>query len=105
MSNNIQPPPHPADRYPLREYDLALNDLIGLTPDQVLAKLGEPNSKGAGNRWSSGEGIDHKTFVRLSIRSFKCMYLASRPKTFQWAIHMKSGFITTCAVQRGCSSL
>ena len=67
MSDNIQPnhaPPRLADRYPLREYDVALNDLIGWTRDQVLAKLGKPNSQGAGNRWSSGTGIDHKTFIR-----------------------------------------
>lgn len=47
------PPPHPASRYPLREYDIALRDVIGWTRDDVLARLGKPNEKQQGNLWAS----------------------------------------------------
>jgi hypothetical protein len=67
MSDKTQPmrtPPHPAERYPLREYDVALNDLIGWTRDEVRARLGEPNSAGRGTYWSSHEGVMVKNFMR-----------------------------------------
>jgi hypothetical protein len=55
------PPPEPPSRYPLREYDVALNDVIGWTDAQVLTRLGEPDEKSEGRTWSSS---DRKTFWR-----------------------------------------
>ena len=53
--------PQPADRFPLREYDLTLNDLTGWTLAEVLTKLGQPDSRSMGNHWI---GPDHITYVR-----------------------------------------
>lgn len=60
MTNRLAPP-NPADQYPLREYNVALKDLVGDSIDQVLAKLGKPDHRSKGNRWL---GPDFKTYVR-----------------------------------------
>lgn len=49
----MQPPPDLASRYPLREYAVALADVIGWTRDEVRARLGAPNDQRVGNLWAS----------------------------------------------------
>jgi hypothetical protein len=44
-------PPSLADRYPLRKFDVTLNEMLGWSAEKVIATLGHPDSKGMGRTW------------------------------------------------------
>lgn len=48
-------PPDPAARYPLREFPMALGELIGWSERKVLAALGQPNTNEEGLYWRSAD--------------------------------------------------
>ena len=55
---------YPLTRAPLRTFDITLKDLVGRTQAEVVAALGEPDSKTAGIAWvDSSQGLG--TYVRV----------------------------------------
>ena len=50
-------PPSVDDRYPRRKFDIKLHELIGWSEEKVIATLGHPNSKRAGETWPGIEPV------------------------------------------------
>ena len=58
------PPPDPASRYPLREYDFSLHELVGWSGADVLARLGEANDESEGRTWAARDTEGANSYAR-----------------------------------------